>query len=61
MFAEADARLEKMFAESKPKSNNELEEIKKIIKANAKQIGSIDRSNGMMSEETIYNALKKFW
>ena len=43
----------------KAESDKELEEIKRLIKANAKQIGGIDMSNGMMAEETIFNSLKK--
>ena len=49
--AEADKRaaeLDKKFAETD-----------RLIKANAKQIGGIDRSNGLMAEEAVYNSLSK--
>ena len=66
MFAETDKRIEKMFAEtseqakeSKKDLDARFKETERLIKANAKQIGGIDRSNGLMAEEAVYNALKK--
>ena len=47
-FAETDRYLSKKFAETD-----------RLIKANAKQIGGIDRSNGLMAEEAVFNVLDK--
>ena len=43
----------------KVESDKELAEIKRLIKANAQEIGGIGRSNGQVAEDTIYNALEK--
>jgi len=51
MFQETSKQIQEL--------RDSQKETDRLIKANAKQIGGIDSSNGMMAEETIYNALKK--
>jgi len=52
----------KMFAETDKKFQEtavRFKEPERLIKANAKQIGGIDRSNGLMAKEFVFNARKK--
>ena len=69
MFAESSAKSEKEWKEIKEQmketdkkfqeTDARFKETERLIKANAKQIGGIDRSNGLMAEEAIYNSLSK--
>jgi hypothetical protein len=61
-FAETDrkfAEAREQIKEADKILTEKFAETRRLIEANAKQIGGIDRSNGLMAEEAVYNALKK--
>ena len=58
MFAETREQIEKTSLQMK-ETDKKIAETDRLIKANAKQIGGIDRSNGLMAEEAVYNVLSK--
>ena len=60
MFAETREQMketDRKFAENQEQQRIRSAELDRLIKANAQQIGGIDKSLGEMTEEAIYNAL----
>ena len=59
MLMEAFREIREIQKKSAEESRREIAEIRRIQKANAKQIGGIDKSLGDVAEEFIFNALEK--
>jgi len=59
MHKMAKQEFEEIRAKNDKYLKEKFAETDRLIKANAKQIGGIDRSNGLMAEEAVFNVLDK--
>ena len=58
-FMQALDKSRETFEKEMAELRENQKETDRLIKANAKQIGGIDKSNGLMAEEAVYNSLEQ--